>query len=135
MIIAGNQIIKKSILRSTKYGVFNVHSSLLPDYKGLMPTFWVLKNREAKTGVTLYQLTEGIDDGPIIARKEFDLTPQITQSKLIKELKILANDLVVEKIDMIKNMDNYKKSVGGTYFKFPSRADVKVFKNNNKRFF
>ena len=69
LIIAGNQIIKKKVLDSTKYGVFNVHSSLLPNYKGLMPTFWVLKNNETKTGVTLYQLTEGIDDGPIIAKK------------------------------------------------------------------
>ena len=71
LIIAGNQIIKQEVLDSTKYGVFNIHSSLLPNYKGLMPTFWVLKNNEQKTGVTLYQLTEGIDNGPIISSKDF----------------------------------------------------------------
>ena len=135
LIIAGNQIIKKSVLNSTKYGVFNVHSSLLPSYKGLMPTFWVLKNKESKTGVTLYQLTEGIDDGPIIASKEFELTNYITQSKLIEELKILANELVVESIEMVKDKNNYKDAGAGTYFKFPNQEDVKEFKENNKKFF
>jgi methionyl-tRNA formyltransferase len=135
LIIAGNQIIKKRVLDSTKYGVFNVHSSLLPNYKGLMPTFWVLKNQESKTGVTLYQLTEGIDDGPIIASKEFKLTPQITQSKLIKELKILANDLVIESIEMVMDNNNYKKLKDGSYFKFPTNKDVKEFKLNKQKFY
>ena len=132
LIIAGNQIIKKRVLDSTKYGVFNVHSSLLPNYKGLMPSFWVLKNKEPKTGVTLYQLTEGIDDGPIIACKEFKLDSGITQSKLVKELKILANDLIIESIDMITNRKNYKIIKGGSYFKFPTSVDVKEFKKKNQ---
>jgi len=135
LIIAGNQIIKKKTLDSTKFGVFNIHSSLLPNYKGLMPTFWVLKNQESKTGVTLYQLTEGIDDGPIIASKEFKLDAGITQSKLVRELKILANDLVIECIDMVADSKNYKISKDGSYFKFPSREDVKVFKKNNQKFY
>lgn len=135
LIIAGNQIIKKGVLDSTKYGVFNVHSSLLPNYKGLMPTFWVLKNQESETGVTLYQLTEGIDDGPIIASKKFQITPQTTQTVLIKELKLLANDLIIENIGMIEDINNYKQSTAGTYFKFPTCKDVKEFKKNNKKFF
>ena len=135
LIIAGNQIIKKRVLETTKYGVFNVHSSLLPSYKGLMPTFWVLKNKESKTGVTLYQLTEGIDNGPIIAYKEFKISSYITQSNLIKELKILANDLIIESIEMVKDKNNYKEPEEGTYFKFPNRKDVKEFKQNNNKFF
>jgi len=135
LIIAGNQIIKKQTLDATKFGVFNVHSSLLPNYKGLMPTFWVLKNQESKTGVTLYQLTEGIDDGPIIASKEFKLDAGITQSKLVRDLKILANDLVIESIDLVSNKKNYKTIKGGSYFKFPTTADVKEFKKKNQKFY
>ena len=56
LIIAGNQIIKAEVLKSTKYGAFNVHSSLLPKYKGLMPTFLVLKNEGKETGVTLLKV-------------------------------------------------------------------------------
>lgn len=135
LIIAGNQIIRKRVLDSTKYGVFNVHSSLLPNYKGLMPTFWVLRNDEPKTGVTLYQLTEGIDDGPIIANKEYNITSETTQSKLIKDLKILANDLVIESIDLVEDPKNYKESKDGSYFKFPTKEDVKAFYRNKKKFY
>ena len=135
LIIAGNQIIRKRVLDSTKYGVFNVHSSLLPNYKGLMPTFWVLRNDEPKTGVTLYQLTEGIDDGPIIANKEYNITSETTQSKLIKDLKILANDLVIESIDLLEDPKNYKESKDGSYFKFPTKEDVKAFYSKKKKFY
>lgn len=135
LIIAGNQIIRKRVLDSTKYGVFNVHSSLLPNFKGLMPTFWVLRNDEPKTGVTFYQLTEGIDDGPIIANKEYNITSQTTQSKLIKDLKILANDLVIESIDLVEDPENYKESKDGSYFKFPTKEDVKAFYSNKKKFY
>ena len=135
LIIAGNQIIKQEVLDSTKYGVFNIHSSLLPNYKGLMPTFWVLRNDEPKTGVTLYQLTEGIDDGPIIANKEYYISSETSQSKLIKDLKILANDLVIESIDLVEDPENYKESKEGTYFKFPTKEDVKVFYSYNKKFY
>jgi methionyl-tRNA formyltransferase len=135
LIIAGNQIIKQEVLDSTKYGVFNIHSSLLPNYKGLMPTFWVLKNNEKRTGVTLYQLTEGIDNGPIISSKDFVIPKNMPQSELIKILKILANDLVIDGIELIKSKENYKECVGGSYFKFPTNEDVKEFRENNKRFY
>lgn len=135
LIIAGNQIIKKNILESTKYGVFNVHSSLLPYYKGLMPTFWVLKNNEKKTGVTLYKLTEGIDDGPIISQKEIVIGEGVTQASLVKTLKVEANNLVLNSINLITDPKNYISQSGGTYFRFPSKQDVLAFKKNNKKFF
>ena len=135
LIIAGNQIIRKQVLESTKYGVFNVHSSLLPSYKGLMPTFWVLKNDEPKTGVTLYQLTEGIDDGPIVAYKEYNITSETTQANLIRDLKILANDLIIESIGSVENLNSYKESMGGSYFKFPTKNDVLDFYRKNKKFY
>ena len=101
----------------------------------LKKTIRNLKNQESKTGVTLYQLTEGIDDGPVIASKEFKLYSGITQSKLVRELKILANDLVIESIDMVTNKKNYKTIKGGSYFKFPTTADVKEFKKKNQKFY
>lgn len=135
LIIAGNQIIRKSVLESTKYGVFNVHSSLLPDYKGLMPSFWVLKNNEKITGVTLYKLTEGIDDGPIISQKAIEIPENMTQAELIILLKIKANDLLIETLSLIKDFKNYKFIEGGSYYKFPAKQDILEFKKNNKKFF
>ena len=135
LIIAGNQIIKKQILSSTNYGVFNIHSSLLPKYKGLMPSFWALKNNEEETGVTLYKLTEGIDDGPIVSQRSLAINNHTTHSILVKKLKILANDLLIDSIDLIAQIDKYIENSSGNYYNFPSRKDILDFTKSNKKFF
>lgn len=133
-IIAGNQIIKKQVLEVPTYGVINAHSSLLPEYKGLMPTFWVLKNNEKKTGVTVFKLTEGIDDGPIINQNEITIG-SMTQSELVRSLKFMANDLLLKAFDLLNKPETFKNNTGGTYYKFPTKYDVKEFYKNKKRFF
>jgi methionyl-tRNA formyltransferase len=135
LIIAGNQIIKKQILSSSNYGVFNIHSSLLPKYKGLMPSFWALKNNEEETGVTLYKLTEGIDDGPIVSQRKLSIQDQTTHSSLVKKLKILANDLFIDSIDLIPQVDRYAENSTGNYYNFPNRKDILEFTKSNKKFF
>ena len=135
LIIAGNQIIKKNILNSTRFGVFNVHSSLLPNYRGLLPTFWVLKNNERFTGVTLYKLTEGIDNGPIISQKKISIEPNISHYDLINLLKIQANNLFVKNLNTISLNKTMKSPDGGSYYGFPKRKDVREFIKKNKNFF
>jgi methionyl-tRNA formyltransferase len=135
IIIAGNQIIKKSILDIPKYGVINAHSALLPKYKGLMPTFWVLKNNEKETGVTVFKLTEGIDDGPIINSRKIEIDSTTTQSELVKKCKYLANELIIEALELVKTPEKFKKNEGGSYYKFPTRKDVREFYKNGKHFF
>jgi len=51
-------------------GCLNLHSALLPKYRGLMPSFWVLKNNENKTGVSVFFVDKGIDSGPIFSAKK-----------------------------------------------------------------
>lgn len=135
LIIAGNQIIKKQVLEIPQYGVFNVHSSLLPNYKGLIPTFWVLKNGEKETGVTLYKLTEGIDNGPIISQKRFAISKDMSQSDLVKECKIVANELIMESLADIENKSEFISNEGGSYYKFPTQSDVKEFYKKGNKFF
>ena len=52
--IAGNQIFKKDLIDIPSKGCLNLHTALLPKYRGLMPTFWVLKNNEVYTGVSVF---------------------------------------------------------------------------------
>jgi methionyl-tRNA formyltransferase len=135
IIIAGNQIIKKQILEIPPHGVINAHSSLLPEYKGLMPTFWVLKNNEKVTGVTVYRLTEGIDDGPIINQAKIPIESNTTQSLLVQQCKYLANTLIIESLELLVHGNSFKENTGGGFFKFPTRKDVKQFYKNGKKFF
>lgn len=135
VIIAGNQIIKKQILDIPKYGVINAHSSLLPHYKGLMPTFWVMKNNELETGVTVYKLTEGIDDGPIIISKSISIDPKATQADLIVRCKKLANDLLIDALELIIKPEVFRSNNGGSYYRFPTKEDVQEFYKLGKKFY
>ena len=57
---------------------FNLHFSVLPDYRGCFPSMWPIRNGEAEAGVTLHVLTAGIDDGPIVDQQRFPLSAFVT---------------------------------------------------------
>jgi methionyl-tRNA formyltransferase len=137
--LAGNEIFKQPLFKSAKYGVINLHSALLPKYRGLMPSFWVLRNNEEKTGVSVFFVDEGIDSGPIIVQKEIPILEQ-TQSDLIWELKYLGAKAVIEACNLIalhgfnvKTIDNNDEEM--SYYSRPTKTDVRIFRNNGKKFF
>ena len=135
--IAGNEIFKSPLIEMAPKGCINLHSSLLPKYRGLMPSFWVLKNKERESGVSVFFVDEGIDSGPIIVQKRICIVG-MTQGELIRESKKIGIEAVVEAVrlisagapDLIENDDNQK-----SYFGFPTRADVIEFKKAGGRFF
>lgn len=135
--IAGNQIFKKPIINLAKKGCINLHTALLPKYRGLMPSFWVLKNNEEYTGVSVFYVDEGIDSGPIIVQTEIKIE-NMSQAELIKKTKHLGmvaiieaiNNIMSNEVELIPNPDEEM-----TYYSFPTRDDVKVFKSIGKKFF
>lgn len=136
--IAGNQIFKKQIFNMAPKGCLNLHTALLPKYRGLMPSFWVLKNNEKETGVSVFFVDEGIDSGNIVVQKKISIPKDMTQAQLIKYSKKIGMDAIIEsikkirdnKVELIPNKDEKM-----TYFSFPTKEDVKEFKKNGKRFF
>lgn len=136
--IAGNQIFKSELINLAPKGCLNLHTALLPKYRGLMPSFWVLKNNEKETGVSVFFVDEGIDSGPIITQKRIPITKNMTQSELITISKKIGMDAIIESIEKIES-NNYQlienSEKGKTYFSFPTRKDVSEFYKNNKKFF
>lgn len=135
--ILGNQIFKDPIINLAPKGCLNLHTALLPKYRGLMPTFWVLKNNEKKTGVSVFYVDKGIDSGPIIVQKEVVIGNK-TQEELIGYTKKLGMEAIAESVNLIYNdtvvlMKN--DSTKMTYFSFPTKEDVLQFKRNGKKFF
>lgn len=135
--ILGNEIFKKPIINLAEQGCLNLHTALLPKYRGLMPSFWVLKNDEKFTGVSVFFVDEGIDSGPIIVQKKIEIK-NYSQQQLIYKTKKIGMEAIAEAIDLIKNNsyeliqnDNNEK----TYYSFPTRKDVKEFLASGKRFF
>jgi len=82
-------------------GTFNMHASLLPQYRGAAPINWAIINGETRTGVTTFFLDQQIDTGKIISFKEIDITPEDTAGTLHDKLKFLGASLVVETLDGI----------------------------------
>jgi len=135
--ILGNQIFRKQIFDLAPKGCLNLHTALLPEYRGLMPTFWVLKNNERYTGVSVFYVDEGIDSGPIVVQEKVEIGGR-TQEDLIAHTKKIGMDCIAKAVDLIhrdevKLIENDAEKM--TYFSFPTKDDVKEFKRLGKRFF
>lgn len=134
---ASNKVLKQNILDLFTLGVINLHTALLPKYRGLMPSFWVLKNGEKITGVSVFFVDEGIDSGPIILQKAYPITEK-NQSKVIQDTKLLGVYALSEAVDLISRGDLtliQNNDEQASYFGFPSRQDVLDFKKSGARFF
>lgn len=135
--IAGNQIFKRKLLDVATHGCVNLHTALLPKYRGLMPSFWVLKNGETHTGVSVFFVDEGIDSGPILVQNKLAIDG-MTQAELIDVTKKMGMDAILEAIDKIHagNYDLIENDASQmTYFSFPTREDVLAFQAAGKRFY
>jgi len=135
--ILGNQIFKEPIINLTDKGCINLHTALLPKYRGLMPTFWVLKNEETHTGVSVFFVDKGIDSGPIIIQKKV-LIGSLSQEELIELTKRIGMESISEAIDLIeKNQVSLieNNECEKSYYSFPSKSDVQDFNNKGKLFF
>ena len=135
--IQGNEIFRKPIITLAPKGCLNLHTALLPKYRGLMPSFWVLKNREEKTGVSVFFVDEGIDSGPILVQREV-LISGMTQAQLITHTKHVGMECIVEAINKIliddtSTLPNYDNDM--TYYGFPTRNDVIEFRKVGGKFF
>jgi methionyl-tRNA formyltransferase len=130
------QIFKRELLELPSLGCVNVHSALLPQYRGMLPTFWALAHGETSTGVTLHFMTPGIDAGDIILQRRIPIGAGDTLHSLMRTCKQVAADLVVEAVGRfrdgtVRRLPNPPDE--GSYFSFPQRADVREFRARGRR--
>lgn len=100
-IVVAFRMLPKVVWSMPVYGTFNLHASLLPDYRGAAPIHWAIINGEQKTGVTTFFIDENIDTGAIILQKETGIREDETVGELHETLMHLGADLVLETIDLI----------------------------------
>ena len=103
------QILRQNILELAPYGVVNVHTSLLPQYRGSCPINWVVINGEKTTGVTIMQTNAGLDTGDIISQTTLDILPDETAGELTLRLANLGADLLLKTLEDIQN-NNYTRT-------------------------
>ena len=135
--IQANQIFKPALLALPRYGCLNLHTSLLPQYKGLMPSFWALKNNEKEIGVSVFFMDKGVDTGEILVQDTLPIDPSDSLESLINKTKRAGMDAIIKALFSIKSNDYQTLKFSpdeGSYYSFPSCQDVKEFRHAGKRF-
>jgi methionyl-tRNA formyltransferase len=102
VVVAYGMIIPKNIIDIPKYGIINVHSSLLPKYRGAAPIHAAIINGDDKTGVSIMYISEGLDEGDVILTKETPIYLEDNLGTLHDRLKVLGAEGVKETIKLMK---------------------------------
>lgn len=97
-VAAYGQILPQAILELPRFGCLNVHTSLLPKYRGAAPIQWAILNDEPRTGVTIMKMDAGLDTGPILSQAETDITSRDTSETLLVRLGQMGADLLRQTI-------------------------------------
>jgi methionyl-tRNA formyltransferase len=98
VVAAYGQILPQAILDLPPYGCLNVHTSLLPKYRGAAPTQWAILNGDAETGVTIMKMDAGLDTGPMLTQASTPIAPTDDAQTLHDRLAELGGDLLVKTI-------------------------------------
>jgi methionyl-tRNA formyltransferase len=98
VVVAFGQILKKNLLDIPRWGVINVHGSLLPSLRGAAPIQWTILNDESRTGLTVMQMDEGMDTGPILFQEEVPVLKDETAGQLHDRLAVMAGDLMAKSL-------------------------------------
>jgi len=100
-VVVAFRMLPREVWQMPKEGTFNLHASLLPQYRGAAPINWAIINGETKTGVTTFFIDEKIDTGTIILQEEEEIRPGDNAGSLHDRLKARGAELVVTTCRMI----------------------------------
>jgi len=97
-VAAYGQILPKSVLDLPQFGCLNVHTSLLPRYRGAAPIQWAIINGDTETGVTIMKMDVGLDTGDILAQDRTPILPEDTSTTLHDRLARMGAEALVRVI-------------------------------------
>ncbi|WP_136668735.1 methionyl-tRNA formyltransferase [Flavobacterium sp. H122] len=100
-VVVAFRMLPAVVWQMPELGTFNLHASLLPNYRGAAPINWAIINGETKTGVTTFFIDDKIDTGAMILNKEIEITPTESAGELHDKLMHLGCEAVVETLELI----------------------------------
>lgn len=101
-IIVAFRMLPEVVWSMPKHGTFNLHASLLPNYRGAAPIHWAIINGETKTGVTTFFIDEKIDTGAMILQDEIEIEADETVGTLHDKLMTIGSELVLKTVKLIE---------------------------------
>lgn len=135
VVVAYGKIIPKDIIDMPKFGIINVHSSLLPRFRGAAPINAALMAGDEKSGVTIMYVAEGLDTGNIILAKETPITEEDNFETLHDRLKFLGAEALDEAVTLIEKGENEsipQDNSLATFVKPFKKEDLKIDWNKSK---
>jgi methionyl-tRNA formyltransferase len=131
-VVVAFRMLPEVVWDMPKYGTFNVHAALLPQYRGAAPINWAVINGETQTGVTTFFLDKNIDTGRVILQKPFDIPDSADVEYVYDGLMHLGAEVCLETLEKIIAADGYPESIPQEELegKFKRLYDApKLFKN------
>ncbi|MBZ4037667.1 methionyl-tRNA formyltransferase [Flavobacterium sp. 17A] len=101
-IVVAFRMLPKVVWEMPALGTFNLHASLLPNYRGAAPINWAIINGETKTGVTTFFIDDKIDTGAMILNSEINIEPEETAGQLHDRLMHLGSSTVIDTLKVIE---------------------------------
>lgn len=98
-VVVAFRMLPKVVWDMPRLGTFNLHASLLPQYRGAAPINWAIINGETTTGVTTFLLNEKIDEGKILLQESINITPTDTAETIHDQLAEIGKNLVVKTVE------------------------------------
>ncbi len=104
-VVVAFRMLPEKVWSIPKLGTINLHTSLLPNYRGAAPINWVLINGENQTGITTFFIDNNIDSGEIILQEKIELTNNTTAAELHNTLMINGSKLLTNTLEIIRDGD------------------------------
>ena len=132
-VVVAFRMLPEVVWAMPRFGTFNVHAALLPQYRGAAPINWAVINGETETGVTTFFLDHDIDTGRIILQKRFPIPDEADVEYVYDGLMHLGAEIAVETIDLILEGDGQVESIDQETFAIDTKTTVlhpapKIFK-------
>ena len=109
VVVAFGQILPKEILDQPRLGCWNSHASLLPVWRGAAPIQWSIINDDAKTGICIMSMEEGLDTGPVIEQEATVINDSDNLETLTNRLSKISSKLLLKSLDRIKRAKGINK--------------------------
>ena len=136
--VAANQRFGPELLELPRLACLNVHSALLPNYRGMDGLFWALAHGEREVGVTVHEMSPGIDEGPIVAQEPFPVRPGEPLHHLYYRAMEHGAPLLARALDAYAEGTvtlRPNPADQGRTFSWPTREAARRFRQHGHRFF
>lgn len=135
VVVAYGKILPKEIMDIPKYGIINVHSSLLPKYRGASPIHSAILNGDTESGVSIMYIEEGLDSGDVILQESCDILENDTLGTLhdkLKDLGAIGLEKALKLIETGKVEATKQDESLATFVKPITKEQAKIDWNNTK---